>query len=173
MKKQDILENQAKIAYLAIGSNLGDKELNINNAKSKILEFGIDILKNSSSYETLSWPNPKHPKYVNIVLEIKTYFSPLKLLEICLIIERDLQRKRSKKNYPRTCDIDIIDYNKKKIILNAEQLIIPHPRMHLRNFVLLPLYEINKTWIHPIKKKNIKNLIKSLNIEDLRTIKHV
>ena len=82
-----------------------------------------------------------------------------------------LERKRNKKNEPRTCDIDIIDYNR-KIIKNtrASNLTLPHPKMHKRNFVLLPLYEISQSWIHPVKKKKINKLIKLLNIEDLRAI---
>jgi 2-amino-4-hydroxy-6-hydroxymethyldihydropteridine diphosphokinase len=94
------------------------------------------------------------------------------LMQKCLNIENDLGRKRSKKNEPRICDIDIIDYDQK--ILkgnNNKKLILPHPEMHKRNFVLLPLYEIAKSWIHPVKKKKINKLIKLLDIEDLRTIK--
>ena len=77
----------------------------------------------------------------------------------------------SLKNYPRICDIDIIDYDQK--ILKGtknKKLILPHPEMHKRNFVLLPLYEISQSWIHPVKKKKINKLIKLLNIEDLRAI---
>jgi 2-amino-4-hydroxy-6-hydroxymethyldihydropteridine diphosphokinase len=93
------------------------------------------------------------------------------LMQKCLNIENDLGRKRAKKNEPRICDIDIIDYGQK--ILKGtknKKLILPHPEMHKRNFVLLPLYEISQSWIHPEKKKKINKLIKSLNIEDLRGI---
>ena len=87
-------------------------------------------------------------------------------------IERELGRLRKKKNEPRTCDIDIIDYDKKiQKSTKNQNLIIPHPKMHKRNFVLLPLFEIAKTWIHPIKKASIKDLINALDAEDLRTIK--
>ena len=92
-------------------------------------------------------------------------------MEKCLYIEKQLGRKRSVKNSPRTCDIDIIDYNGKK--LNNAFLISPHPKMHKRNFVLLPFFEINKTWSHPIKKINIKKLIKSIKTEDLMSIKYI
>ena len=79
-------------------------------------------------------------------------------------------RKKKPKNSPRKCDIDIIDYKSKKI--NAE-LILPHPRMHKRNFVLFPLFEINKDWKHPILKLNIKQLIYTLSNSDIRTINKI
>ena len=91
-----------------------------------------------------------------------------------LNIERDLGRKRNKKNAPRICDIDIIDYDQKIINnLNGDNLQIPHSKMHTRNFVLLPLFEINKDWIHPVTKKHIKKLILSLSNRDIRSIKQI
>ena len=89
----------------------------------------------------------------------------------CLDIEKSLGRNRRKKNDPRTCDIDIIDYDNK--IINKKNLTLPHPEMHKRNFVLLPFFEINKSWNHPIKKINIKKLIKSIKTEDLISIKYI
>ena len=141
MIKQDILENQVKSVYLAIGSNLGDKKANIEKAKFELTKQNIVILKTSSFYSSLSWPNPKNPRFLNIVLLIKTNLKPLNLLEICKKIEVNLGRKKSSKNAPRICDIDVIDYDKMTI---NNQIVLPHPRMHKRNFVLLPLFEINK-----------------------------
>ncbi len=169
-----MLENQVKIAFLAIGSNLGNKEKNICLAKYKLQSSDVNLIKSSSNYETLSWPNKKNPKFINTVIKISTILSPMALMQKCLNIESDLGRRRSKKNEPRICDIDIIDYDKK--ILNGtknNKLILPHPEMHKRNFVLLPLYEIAQSWFHPVKKKNINKLIKFLDIEDLRAIKLV
>ena len=173
MKKQDILENQAKQAYLAIGSNLGNKINNIELAKLELLKNKIKILKLSSNYISKSWPDPNKPSYINIVIKIKTNLTPIKLLKVCNLIELKLGRERSKLNDPRTCDIDIIDYN--KIISNEknQRLILPHPRLNQRNFVLLPLYEIEKSWKHPKSKVNIVNLIKSLPLKDLRSIKQI
>ncbi len=166
-----MLENQVKIAFLAIGSNLGNKERNICLAKYKLQSYGVKLIKSSSNYETLSWPNKKDPRFINVVIKISTTLSPMTLMHKCLNIENDLGRKRSKKNEPRICDIDIIDYDKKILkITKNNKLILPHPEMHKRNFVLLPLYEISQSWIHPVKKKKINKLIKSLNIEDLRGI---
>ena len=167
-----MLEKRAKIVFLSIGSNLGNKRKNIELVKSKLKKNNIKIIKSSKNYETLSWPNKKNTKFLNTVLKIKTLLSPKNLMKKCLNIEKELGRTRNKKNEPRICDIDIIDYDKKIIKITKNQLlIIPHPKMHIRNFVLLPLFEINKTWIHPIKKLSIKELVNSLKTKDLKTIK--
>jgi len=171
--KQDISENQAKVVYLAIGSNLGKKRFNIESAKIKLQDYSIKILRSSNSYESESWPDRNNPRFLNIVVKIKTNQSPLNLLKICKLIEMNLKRKKSKKNAPRTCDIDIIDYDQKIINLVSKKLILPHPSMHKRNFVLLPLYDIDQSWKHPISKINIVKLINSLPIYDLRSIKKI
>jgi len=171
--KQDISENQAKIVYLGIGSNLGNKKSNIEIAKFKLQNYQIKILKSSSNYESESWPNPKNPKYINIIVKIQTSFSPLELLKICNLIETQLGRKRSEKNSPRTCDIDIIDYDQKISNNKNKNLVFPHKAMSQRNFVLLPLFEIDQSWKHPKSKINIVKLISSLRINDLRSIKQI
>ena len=173
MKKQDTLENQAKLAYLAIGSNLGNKINNIELAKLELEDKIIKILKSSSSYISKSWPDPKMPTYINIIIKVETTLAPIELLKVCNLIELKLGRVRSKINAPRTCDIDIIDYD--KIVLNEKnrKLILPHPQICKRNFVLLPLFEIEKSWKHPKTKFNIVNLINSLPINDLRSIKRI
>ena len=169
-RKQDMSEDPVKSIYLGIGSNLGNKRRNIERTKFNLITNNIKILKCSSYYESLSWPNPNNPKFLNIVLEIDTDFSPLVLINKCKEIERKLGRKRLPKNSPRECDIDIIDFRNKKIV---ENLILPHPRMSVRNFVLLPLFEINKDWRHPILKVNIKELLSSLSNSDIRSIKQI
>ena len=173
MKKQDTSENLANLAYLAIGSNLGNKINNIGIAKLELERYKIQILKSSSNYLSESWPDRSMPKYINIIIKIKTSLTPLELLKICNLIESKLGRVKSKKNAPRTCDIDIIDFNKMIIHENNWKLILPHPRMNKRNFVLLPLFEIEKNWKHPKSKVNIVNLINSLPIKDLRSIKQL
>ena len=173
MKKQDISENQVNQAYLAIGSNLGNKIRNIDIAKFELEKNKIKILKSSSNYISASWPNSDNPNYINIIIKIKTSLAPLELLKICNMIETKLGRVRSKKNAPRTCDIDIIDYDKKILNEKNNKLILPHPRMNKRNFVLLPLFEVEKSWKHPKSKINIVNLINSLPIKDLRSIKQI
>ena len=170
MIKQDILENQVRSIYLGIGSNLGNKKKNIEKAKFKLSENHVKILQSSNYYESISWPNPKNPKFLNIVMEIKTYLKPRELLNICKKIEKNMGRKKSVRNSPRICDIDIIDYNKKSL---NKDIILPHPRMHKRNFVLFPLFEINKDWVHPVSKKHIKRLILLLSNRDIRSIKQI
>ena len=170
MTKRDILENQVRSIYLGIGSNLGNKKSNIEKAKFKLFQSNIKILKSSSYYESLSWPNPNNPKFLNIVLKISTNLKPLDLLKLCKEIEIFLGRKKSFKNSPRICDIDVLDYCKKTI---SNGIILPHPRMHSRNFVLLPLYEIDRNWIHPTTKHHIKRLILSLSNRDITSIKQI
>ena len=170
MIKQDISENQVKFIYLGIGSNLGNKRNNIEKTKFKLGQNNIKILQSSSFYESLSWPNPNNPKFLNIVLKISTNFTLLELLKKCKEIEKNIGRKKSTINSPRECDIDIIDYENK--IIN-DKIILPHPRMHTRNFVLLPLFELNKDWKHPITKQHIKKLILSLPNRDIRSIKQI
>ena len=170
MIKQDILENQVKLAYLGIGSNLGNKINNIEKTKFKLGQNGIKILQSSNYYESLSWPNPKNPKFLNIVLKINTNFTPSELLKTCKKIERDIGRKKTAINSPRECDIDILDYENRKI---SGKIFLPHPRMHIRNFVLFPLFELNKDWKHPVSKHHIKTLIFSLSNRDIRSIKQI
>ncbi len=170
MIKQDISENQVKFIYLGIGSNLGNKKKNIEKAKFELIQNNIDILSSSNYYESLSWPNPKKPKFLNIVIKIRSILRPLDLLKKCKKIEKKLGRKKTAINSPRECDIDIIDFNKEKIIHN---IILPHPRMHTRNFVLIPLFEIDKNWRHPITKNHIKKLILSLPKKDITSIKQI
>ena len=164
-----MLEKQAKIIYLGIGSNLGDRFKNIEKAKISLTENQITIIKSSSYYETLSWPNIDYPKFLNIVLKVKTNLDAINLLNICKKIEKSLGRKKTSKNSPRECDIDILDYNKMNNIV--KNINLPHPRMHKRNFVLIPLFEIDKNWTHPKSRQHIKSLIFSLSNADITSIK--
>ena len=170
MINQDTSENQVKSIYLGIGSNLGNKKDNIEKAKFSLIKEDIKILSSSSYYESLSWPDPKNPKFLNIVIQVSTNLKPSELLKKCKEIEKALGRVKSDKNSPRECDIDIIDYNKIQI---HSKIILPHPRMHVRNFVLLPLFEINKDWSHPKSKLHIKRLILALSIRDITSIKQI
>ena len=156
--------------YIGIGSNLGNRIENITKAKYFLDLNGINITKSSSYYETLSWPDSNKPKFINIVVQSNTKTSPEKLLKIFKSIEKKLGRKKKSKNSPRTCDIDIISYNQRILTGN---ITIPHKRMHKRNFVLIPLFELNKNWFHPKTNENIKKLIFSLSIKDIRSIKQI
>ena len=173
-KKLDILENQANIVYLSIGSNLGNRIKNIEKTKFYLQKYNIYIVNCSSYYESLSWPNINLPKYINIVIKVKTKNDPVELFKILKLIEKKLGRKNDVKNAPRTCDIDILDFNKKKIYItlkNIDNLQIPHPRLHERNFVLVPFHEICPNWKHPKFNQNIVNLLLKLTKSELTTIK--
>ena len=163
-------ENPVKVIYLGIGSNLGNRKKNIEMTKFKLVANNVEIIKTSSYYESLSWPNQNNPKFINIIVKVKTRYTPLELIQKCKNIEKEMGREKSPKNSPRICDIDIIDYKNKEI---NRGLILPHPRMHIRNFVLLPLFEIDKDWKHPVLKHNIKKLILSLSNSDIRSIKQI
>ena len=158
------------MVYIGIGSNLGNRVNNIEKAKYYLKLNGVNITKSSSYYESLSWPDQRMPKFINIVIESNTKISPIKFLQISKSIEKKLGRKKTSKNAPRPCDIDIISY-RNKIISN--DVIIPHIRMSERNFVLIPLFEIAPNFVHPKTKKIIKKLIFSLPINDITTIKHI
>ena len=158
------------MVYIGIGSNLGNKINNIEKAKYFLNLKGVNITKSSSYYETLSWPDTSKPKFINIVIQSDTKVPPEKLLSIFKSIERKLGRKKNLKNSPRTCDIDIITYDQK--ILNGS-ITIPHEKMHNRNFVIIPLYELDKTWLHPKLRCSIRKLIFSLPIKDITSIKQI
>jgi len=162
--------------YLSLGSNLsskfGNRFENLNFAISEIEKKSIAVIKKSSFYETISYPNKNNPKFINIIISVKSDSSPKDLMSILIDIEKKLERKREKKNEPRTCDIDIIDYN--NIILKTNykknELIIPHKNLETRNFVLFPLKEIAPNWQHPQTKVYIHTLINKLSNEDRKSI---
>ena len=170
MTRLDTLEKQAKDIFLGIGSNIGNRINHIERAKSLLLKNNINLISISSYYETPSWPDPKNPKFINIVLKVRCTLDTKKLLSLCKNIELKLGRKKSPKNSPRECDIDIIDFNG---LVQKDKIYLPHKMMHKRNFVLFPLFEIEKNWVHPIFKKDIKDLILSLSNKEIRSIKQI
>ena len=173
MKKQDILENQVNFAFLALGSNLGDKKNNLNKGIDLIQEEGIFIKKRSKFYITKSWPNENFPNFINSIILVKTKLNIAELFLKIKKIEKKLGRTKSKRNHPRICDIDIIDFNGEIIHrkIGNYKLNTPHKRMHYRNFVLFPLFELNKDWVHPKLNKNIVILMSNLTSDQLLGIK--
>ena len=173
MKKQDILENQVNFAYLALGSNLGDKKNNLNKSIDLIQEEGVFIKKRSKFYFTKSWPNENFPNFINSIILVKTKLNIAELFLKIKKIEKKLGRTKSKRNHPRICDIDIIDFNGEIIHrkIGNYKLNTPHKRMHYRNFVLFPLFELNKDWVHPKLNKNIVILMSNLTSDQLLGIK--
>ena len=151
--------------HLNIGSNLnsnhGSRFDNISIATSLLIESKLKIIKISKFYETPSYPNHNFPKFLNIGILAKFNYNLFELFKETQVIEKKLGRVRKKKNDPRTVDIDIIDFNGS--IKKTSRLILPHPKAHLRNFVLYPILEIDPKWSHPIFKKNVQLLINKLS----------
>lgn len=176
-KNQDFLENQVeKHLILSIGSNLnsskGDRFYNIKKAVSFLNSSKIRVQKQSSFYETPSYPDKTKPKFINIVIFAKTKLKPLEVLNKTLNIEKKLERVRRIKNEPRTCDIDLIDYNGENINIVDQDfnLTTPHFMMTKRSFVLMPIKEIIPNWVHPVYLKKIDHFISLLSEEEKKSI---
>ena len=161
---------------LGLGSNLsssfGDRFENLNLAISYLETYQIKIINRSSFYETPSYPDIKNPKFINLVVDVSTYLLPEDLASVLIFVEEKLERKRIKKNEPRTCDIDIIDYNGKVMEFTYKNLIfkVPHEKLIYRNFVLFPLQEVAPKWAHPKTKDSIDVLINKLSNEEKKSI---
>ena len=166
--RQDILENLPRPVYLGLGSNVGNRIKNINKALYLLKDF-CKLSKISNFYESNSWPNENYRKYLNVIIKCYTNLSPILLLKNLKSIEMKLGKRKKIKNYPRKCDIDIIDF--KGLNYYKKNIEIPHPRLSDRNFVLVPLFEIEKTWKHPKTNVSIHNLLKKLDLKSLRGIK--
>ena len=151
--------------HINIGSNLnskyGTKFENISIAINLLIGAKLKIKKISNFYETPSYPNKELPKFANIGLLAEYELNYLNLIKEISIIEKKIGRLKTKKNDPRVCDIDIIDF--KGLIKSTRLLKLPHPRCHTRNFVLYPIKEIDPNWTHPIFKKNVDFLINELS----------
>lgn len=156
-----------RIAYLSLGTNLGDKTENLQNAIEGIAEKVGDIRKISGVYQTASWGFESEDFY-NCCVEVSTYHAPEKLLSILLQIESNLGRKRvdSKTYLDRNIDIDVLLFDDE--IIFSKTLTVPHPKMLLRKFVLVPLVEIAPTFFHPIEKKQLTFCLQ--NCEDASEI---
>ena len=165
--------------HLNIGSNLdstyGSRSDNIIKAINLLIKSKIKIKKISNFYETPSYPNNNLPRFLNIGLLIDFNNNYINLINTAKQIEKKIGRIKKKKNDPREIDIDIIDF--KGEIKKTKELILPHPRCHLRNFVLFPILQIDPNWFHPVLKKNaqflINNLSQKYRIEITRLQKNV
>ena len=142
--------------YLILGGNLGDRSANLKRAEALIREHIGNVVKSSSIYETEAWGKTDQPSFLNLVLIAETKLAPLKILEKIHKIENLLGRKREEHWGARTIDIDILFYVNEIIDLN--NLVIPHPYITKRRFVLAPLLEIIPDFKHPVLKKTIKEL---------------
>ena len=151
--------------HLNIGSNLnsihGSKFDNISIAIQLLIEAKLKIEKISNFYQTPSYPNQKLPKFLNIGVLVNKNLNILKLYKDINLVQKKMGRIKSKRNDPRVIDIDIIDFNGQT--KDSKNLTLPHPRAHLRNFVLYPIVEIDPKWLHPIYRKNAQFFINKLS----------
>jgi len=153
------------VAYIGLGSNLGDRESNIRRA-IKLIDQECVVLGVSRIYETEPVGLKGQPWFLNLVVELDTQLTPKKLLLFLKSVEDRLGRKRTLKDGPRTIDLDILLYSR-RIVGDHDDLIIPHPRLHRRKFVLKPLAELRPYLVHPVLKKTVKSLLKALKTKDV------
>jgi 2-amino-4-hydroxy-6-hydroxymethyldihydropteridine diphosphokinase len=151
-------------AYLALGSNLGDRAANIREAVERLnAEPGIQVAGTSCLYETepVAMADAKATWFLNAALAIETALEPQELLSVCLSIERSLGRERLGASAPqgyqsRVLDIDILFYE--NLVIREEHLSIPHPRLHERAFMLVPMLELAPDLLHPVQRKTLQEL---------------
>jgi 2-amino-4-hydroxy-6-hydroxymethyldihydropteridine diphosphokinase len=143
--------------YLALGSNLGDREKYLRDGIRGLAAHGIDIIRCAGVYSTEPLEISDQPWFLNTALEVHTLLTPEQLLLSCLEVERENQRTRDRSKGPRTLDIDIIFYGSQ--IIHRPELTIPHPRFADRRFVLTPLADIASDFVDPLTRKTIRELL--------------
>jgi 2-amino-4-hydroxy-6-hydroxymethyldihydropteridine diphosphokinase len=149
-----------KIVFLGIGTNLGNRESNLKEAVARIEEYIGKAVKFSSVYETEPWGFHAEDEFLNMVVKVETKLTPSGLLGRILMIESLSGRVRGEKQYSsRVIDIDILLYE--DLVIDEKSLKIPHPLMHERRFVMVPLCEIESEMIHPVLNKSIESLLES------------
>lgn len=147
--------------YLLLGSNLGDRQSYVFEAGKLIEEQIGNIVARSSLYETASWGNTQQPDYINQAIHLQTALTARQVLKTALMIETRLGRKRREKWGARVIDIDLLFYGNS--IIEEPELIIPHPHLHERAFVLIPLREIEPDLKHPVFNKTVTELCNNLS----------
>ena len=152
-------------AYVALGSNLGDKEANLRRALELLIERGVEIVKTSTFISTEPYGVTDQPTFLNGVCEVRTSLEPLALLHILLAIEQEMGRVRLRHWGERNIDLDLLLYE--DVVMDTPELKLPHPDMQNRDFVLLPLDEIAPEIIHPTLQKTIHELVSCLSAREL------
>ncbi|MGE6219601.1 2-amino-4-hydroxy-6-hydroxymethyldihydropteridine diphosphokinase [Nubsella zeaxanthinifaciens] len=155
---------EQKEAYLLLGTNMGDRNSNLQQAIALIESEIGNVIAASSVYETAPWGKTDQPGFLNQAVGVQTALQPLELLQVMLDIEKKMGRVRLEKWGERLIDIDLIFYGE-DTILNNEELSLPHPEMHKRRFVLEPLNEIAADYIHPVFKEKVSSILTNLSDE--------
>src|SRR5918993_3711796 len=150
------------IVYLALGTNLGDRLANLKQAISALTPQ-LEVKAKSQVYETPPWGVEEQPKFLNQVIKANTYLDPEPLLKHLKRLEVALGRQESFPNGPRLIDMDILFYD--HLVVDKPSLVIPHPRLHERGFVLLPLMEIAPNLVHPVSKKSVREMAELCSME--------
>jgi len=145
--------------FLSLGSNLGERKANIENALRRLNEACIQVLKTSSLYRTEPVGYTAQPWFLNCVAEVATDLMPLQLVRRCQAIEREIGRRPGPKNGPRVIDIDILLYE--NAVVRSPEVTIPHPRMDERRFVLVPLSEIAPAAEHPVTRLTVLEMLQA------------
>ncbi len=153
-------------ALVALGSNLGDRAGYLLSGLAALSRAGVRVLRLSRVYETEPVGPPGQGPYLNQVAAVETELEPAELLALLLAVERAHGRVRTERYGPRTLDLDLLDYEGR--ILDLPGLTLPHPRLHERAFVLVPLLEVAPGWRHPRLEKSTRELLLALDAGGVR-----
>lgn len=143
-------------AFVALGSNLGDRQANLNRAVELLKQHGVEVLKVSTFIETEPYGVTDQPRFLNGACMVKTELSPLELLRLLLSVEKEMGRVRLRHWGERNIDLDLLLYE--GVMMDTEELRLPHPDMANRDFVMLPLAELAPSLIHPVLQKTMQEL---------------
>ena len=158
------------LVLLGLGANLGDRRATLEAALAR-LEDHCGPLTRSAFYETPPWGDPDQPPFLNLVAAGRTSLAPEALLARCKQIEEDLGRTVTRRWGPRVADVDILAYG--TLVQDTPTLTLPHPLLHRRAFVLVPLAEIGPGWVHPLLGRSARELLADLTPEELAGIHRV
>lgn len=154
--------------YIAMGANLpsrfGVPEATLEEAKRILQSYNVEIVHFSRTWVSAPVPMSDQPFYRNAVLQVKTDLGPEDLLRLLLSVEDHFGRERAEKNGPRVLDLDLLAYGDE--VRNTMDMVLPHPRMHERGFVLIPMQEIAPGWVHPVLKRSVSELVSALDLSD-------
>lgn len=157
-----------KTVYLSLGSNVGDRERSLQGSIDLLGEAGLRILRSSPVYETEPLEYRAQGWFLNLVLEAESGLFPLQLLHKIQRVEKELGRRRTVAKGPRSIDIDILLFG--KFVVETPELVIPHPKMHERRFVLEPMAELAPDLRHPVLRRTMRDLLAGTQAQVARRV---